>query len=88
MLTAIEVFLDDLLVHHETMLVHHKLKNIDDTAFLLLIVTDLTHSNRMNLVQHRHEQLIKHPIAKVTLDDNLIDLFLLGDDCKFLECLF
>ena len=87
-MAAVEVFLDDLLVHHETVLVHHRLKNIDDAAFFLLIVTNFTHRDRMDLVQHRHEQLIKHPIAKVTLDDNLIDLFLLGDDCKFLECLF
>jgi hypothetical protein len=65
-LTAVEVFLDDLLVHHETMLVHHRLKNIDDRTFLLSIVSYFTHGYRMNLAEYWHKQLVEHPITEVT----------------------
>ena len=86
MLTAIEVLLDDLLVHHQSVLVHHRLKNIDYTALLLRVMTDFTHSNWVNLVQHWHEQLVKHAITEFTLNNNFIDLFFLSDACQFLWC--
>jgi hypothetical protein len=85
-LAAMKVLLDDLLVHHQSVLVHHRLKDIDNATFLLCVMTDFTSGYRVDLVQYWQEQLVKHPITEVTLDDDFVDLFFLSDDGEFLQC--
>jgi hypothetical protein len=85
-LAAVKVLLDDPLVHHQSVLVHHMFKDIDNATFLMCVVTDFTHGYRMNLAYNWQEQLIKHPITEVGFNDDFIDLFFLSDDREFLQC--
>jgi len=76
-LAAVIIALYDLLIHYQTVLVHHWFKHINDALFLLCVVPNFRQSDGVYLADDWHQKLAEHAITKVTFDDYLIHIFLL-----------
>ena len=78
MLTALIVLFDDLLVEHQLVLVHDRLKDVTNAQFFLLVVAHFAQSHWVYLGQYRQKQLVKHPVTEAAFDDNLVNALLTG----------
>ena len=75
-----EVLQDYVSVDAEPVLVHDRLKGVDNPDFFLLCVSDLFNRAGVNRSKVTLKQLAKHPEAEVTLNQYLLDFVLFSDE--------
>jgi hypothetical protein len=85
-LGAVEVFLDHRRTDHQTMLVHHRLKDVNDS----LLVSNgapvcIFHTRLVGVLMDGADPLGEHPTTVVGLAQNQLDAVLLGYRYKRLQ---